>query len=866
MYPWLAAAVEQEAVIVTASRRLARELRETYDRRQLDTGLPSWYSAAIHYFGDWLTWLLDSADPRGPWPTRIEQNSASILWERCLAIQSPDPLLSFGAVVRQARQSWQRLQDYDVPLQEVSRLSRSVDQQQFAKAAWAYREHLRSNNWFDNAMLPAIVAECLESGRIVPPAHVLLAGFDRHTPAVDRILRELLRRKCTVEHAPLAKQNETIHGQSCRDRQQELRSAGLWARQFLQRAPHARLAIICPDLEADAPAAARLVREGLAPGWQYAGAANRSAVNVSYGRRLAEFPAIAVALLLLRWIHKGLTTREVSVLLRSPFIVGEALSGRSRFELELRRWPDRSWSPSACAAVLRSCAQGEDAGRWLHALDRIVAFRAEHRTAASPAQWAEYIDRFLGELAWPGATSQDSAGYQLRQRWRTLLAEYAATALVTPAAPLSAAIERVSSMASDVIFQPETEPGIVQLLGILEASGMSFDAAWICSLDSTRWPPAPNPLVLVSRGLQEKYGMPDATPGDSLRFAELILRRVASCAREIVVSWSRSDGESQLSPSPMLAMLAIASGPGFSDPDWHARQLQRPEGLEWVAADPAPPVRAGEKIAGGAHTVQMQAEEPLAAFARGRLGIRDVQRIESGLSPSLKGSVAHQALHAFLAGKPDRDAIASWTDQDISDRANKALLGAIASTRKSLDAVHRKLLDLESQRLARILRTFVDAERARPPFAIEAVEHRVEFERFGVQLALRVDRIDRLQDRTRLIIDYKTGTPKSLLDREGNLADLQLALYALAVGGPIGGLVLINVDSRAVSYKGTGGSVKWDERRAAGWNERLASWMQAVDDALQDLARGDVRINPRHPVQGSNPLAILSRIEDLRRA
>lgn len=865
MYPWLAAAVDQKTVIVTASRRLARELRESYDRQQLGAGLQTWHSAEIHYFGDWLNRLIDSADPRGPWPTRIDQNSASILWERCLAMHNPDDMLSFAAIVRQARQTWQRLQNYNVPLQDVVLMARNVDQQQFARAARSYRETLRDNNWVDSAMLPAIVADALEAGSIVPPARVMLAGFDRHTPAADRIMRQLRQRNCAVENAPVDAHNEILRGQSLRDRQQELRSAGLWARQFLKRMPDARLAIICPDLQSNAPAAARLVREGLAPGWQYAGEASRSAVNVSYGRRLADFPAIAIALLVLRWMHGGLTTREVSVLLRSPFIVGAELAGRSRFELELRRWPDRTWSPAACAAVLRGRAQGDDASQWLNAMDRIVAFRAEHRNSASPATWAEQIDRFLRELAWPGASSPDSAGYQLLQRWRALLGEYAATALITPGIPLSAAIERIGIMASDVIFQPESAPGIVQLLGMLEASGMTFDGAWICGLDSTRWPPAPNPLVLVSRKLQEKYGMPDATPGDSLRFAEMTLQRVTACAREIVVSWSRNDGESQLSPSPMLALLPVESDTNAPDPNWHALDLLRPDGVECLGADSAPPVLHDEEIAGGAYTVQMQAVEPFSAFAHGRLGIREVQRIESGLPASLKGSIAHQTLHAFLASKPDSGAITSWTNPDIEVRAGKALSAAIAPTQKHLDVVHRRLMELEKGRLAKILLMFVEAERARPAFAIEAVEHRVEFERWGIRLGLRVDRIDRLADQTRLIIDYKTGAPKSLLDREGNLADLQLAVYAMAVGGPIGGLVLINLDSRAISYKGTGGSVEWDAKRSAEWHERLASWMQAVDDALQHFARGDVRLNVHRSAQGPASHAILSRVAELRR-
>lgn len=865
MYPWLPAATENSTVIVTASRRLARDLHHEHTRQQIENGNETWRTAPIHFRGDWLNQLIESADLRRPWPVRIDQNASVILWERCLARHTPDPLLSLANAVRLCRQTWQRLHEHTVPLEEVSRSARSTDQQQFARAARSYSETLRSNNWIDTAMLPAVVAEALESRTILAPAKVLFTGFDRLSPAMERIIGTLRKQDCKVEVADVVDRNERLISRTFRDRQQELRAAGHWVRQFLRKSPHAKLAIICPDLQADAAAAARLVREGLAPGWQYANEASRNAVDVSYGQRLCDFPAISVALLLLRWLQQGLSSRDISVLLRSPFIVSESVSGRSRCELELRRWPDRKWTPASLASLLGGRDDADDTRRWFAAMEQIVAFTEKHRGDASPALWAERFDRLLTALGWPGEPVLDSAGHQLLNRWRTMLSEFAATGLVTPRRSMTAAIDRVCSMASDVIFQPQLEGGIVQLLGALEASGLSFDAAWVCGMDSTRWPPPPNPLALVSRALQEKYSMPDATPHDSFEFAELVLGRIRYSATEVVLSWASSDGETELSPSRLLASLSMETDDSLTDPGWHATQLQDPASLVSLAADPAPPVMPGEKVAGGASTVQMQASEPFTAFAKGRLRIREIAAIESGLPATLKGSILHQALHAFLAAKPDSSTIAAWTDTEIGERIDHALSLVLAPARVHLDATHRKLIELERQRLHAIMKNFVAAERSRPPFAIENGEYGIDFERYGVRLVLRVDRIDRLADNSRLIIDYKTGMPKPLLDRDGNLLDLQLVVYAMAVGEPIGGVALMNIDSRAITYKGTGGSVDWDPKRRADWAERLAAWIKIADAALHRLAKGDVRIDVHRLEQESGGLEILSRLEELKR-
>ncbi len=865
MYPWLTAAIQDSTVIVTASRRLALDLHRSHTRQMLESGHQSWRTPEIHFRGGWLDKLIDSANLDRPWPVRINQGSAAILWERCLARHAPDPLLNIASVVRLAGQAWRRMNEYTVPLEQLSRFARSTDQEQFASAARTYHETLVSNNWVDAAMLPALVADAVRSGAIVAPESVVLAGFDRVSPAMQRIIKELRNQKCDVEIAGVSNRNVQLVTRSFRNRQQEFRAAGRWARQKLFKAPVARVAIICPDLNTNAPAATRLVREGFAPGWQYSGEAARNAVEVSYGRRLCDFPAISVALLLLRWIQQGLPSRDIGLLLRSPFIVSAGLAGRSRCELELRQWPDRSWTPASLAALLRGREKSADTTLWLAAIERIVTFRAEHRGDATPAQWAERFDRLLTAMGWPGVAPQDSAGYQLLNRWRTLLAEFAATGLVSTRDPMSAAIDRICSMASEVIFQPELDGGPVQLLGTLEASGLSFDFAWVCGLDSARWPPPPNPLALISRTLQEMYGMPDGTPRDSLEFAEQVLQRICASASQVVLSWASSDGETELLPSPLLASLSLPTDESLADPGWHAMQLQDATGLTELRADSAPPVSPGEKVAGGAHTVQMQSSEPFSAFAHGRLRIREMRRIESGLPAAFKGSLMHQVLHAFLSDKPGFDIIAGWTDAEIGIRVDRAVSKVVKPAQVNLNTTHRKLLELESQRMRTILRNFVAAERLRPRFAIEHVENRIEFERFGVRLQLRVDRIDRLSDGSRLIIDYKTGMPKSLLDRDGDLLDLQLVVYALAAGGPIGGLALINIDSREIVYKGTGGSVDWDARRRDDWDMRLAGWITTAEGALRNLANGDVRIAINRTEQNPGILAILSRVAELKR-
>ena len=103
-----------------------------------------------------------------------------------------------------------------------------------------------------------------------------------------------------------------------------------------------RVGIVVTNLERNTIRCTLLLREGLVPGWQYAGDSYAAAVNVSYGQKLADYPAVSIALLVLHWLNRGLSSSDISLLLRTSVLGSNQVAGRSRLELKLRQWPDRA--------------------------------------------------------------------------------------------------------------------------------------------------------------------------------------------------------------------------------------------------------------------------------------------------------------------------------------------------------------------------------------------------------------------------------------------------------------------------------------------------------------------------------------------
>ncbi len=865
-YPWLDDALRGGADIVTASRRLARELHRVHDERQLAQGLAAWHTPRILSWDAWLNDFVDDAEQGVHWPRRLHPQASAILWERCLMRAAGTRLLDQEGLVRQAREAWRRINEWQVPPEELVRHAGNEDERLFAAAAGAYRRELDTHGWIDAALLPGLVVERLRRNALRAPARVVFAGFDRLTPSARALADALAARGSDVAMAPVPERRAVPRLVSSPDANAELRSAGAWAQARLAENPAARIAIVYPGLEQHAARAERLVREGLAPGWQQGDSAHAGAIQVSYGRKLIDYPLVACAIAWLQWTRRGLSSREISVLLRTRLISSTSIGGCSRLELALRHLPDRRWSAASLAGALRSADESADALAWLARADAVAQAGFGDAPPATPAEWASRIHAFLDQIGWPGERALDSAEFQLVNRWRELLNELTRIEPVRPRLKFGEALARLVQAGAETVWQPEGVAGTVQLLGTLEAAGLEFDHAWVGNLHALQWPPPAHPLPLVSRALQRAAGMPDALPADTLAFAQRTLARLAGSAPSVVLSWPRADREAALAPSPLLAAYTSGEADEIEDPGWYAAALCRNDALQPVAADPVPRVQPDERVLGGASTVQRQVTDPFSAFARGRLGASELPLMQPGLSAMLGGSILHAAVYELLKTRPTSADLHAWAaDGSLAPRISAAVDAALGPHERQADGVLRRLLALERRRLNGILLAFAEVERERAPFAIESVETRMHFNAHGVVLELRVDRIDRLADGSLLIIDYKSGAPKALLDRDGQPKDLQLVVYAAALDRDVGALALANLASSGIRYRGIGRPTEWGGLEAEDWERKLDGWKARVDDALRRFAAGDVSVNVSLPSDATRPLSLMSRVEELKR-
>jgi probable DNA repair protein len=627
------------------------------------------------------------------------------------------------------------------------------------------------------------------------------------------------------------------------DVRDEMLRAARWARARLEANGGARIAIVVPDLAARKDALRRVLAQTMDPGRT----ATVLPFNISLGDPLSGCPLVAHALAALALGGREIEFERASSLIRSPFIAGgeSELQQRARLDAKLRRRAE----PLIRLDRLVEMADPTPA------LARTLATYAEFRkqqlfSPRAPGDWGRAFSAALSLLGFPGERVLDSAEYQALKKWHEVVARFAALDRVVAKLGFEEALARLGRMAAETLFQPETPEVPVQVLGLIEAAGMTFDHLWVMGLSDEAWPtPAHlNPFIPVH--LQRVAGIPNASPAAALERARELTAEWLGCAGEVVLSYPQRDGERDLAPSPLIAPVGEGDLKLPEYPTWRDA-IHRAATTERIDDRQAPPLLPTAAAHGGAALIKDQAACAFRAFALHRLRAEGVGAPHTGLDAIERGTLVHRVLASAWARLERKDAL------DAIDAAGlDALLGAAAD-----DAIGRKQRErpttlsgrfaaIERDRLVRLARAWLDHERGRSGFTVLATEAQRAATLGTLKLSLRLDRVDQLASGERVVLDYKTGraaVPSLLGERPD---EPQLPLYLTVAEPDAAAVAFAQVragDMKFVGLARAAGLLPGAKSPAAGWDEQRAAWHAELERLAGEFAAGNAAVDPKRP-------------------
>ena len=844
------AAAQSGALLLTANKRLARHLVQRFDHQMQEQGKSVWLSPQILSFEAWLHRCL--TDLGEAWRL-LEGFPAQRLWEQIIEEDSRGSeleLLQLAATARKAQEAHQWTQTYGCRL---DLFPLTEDQQAFRRWQASFLKTCRKQQWLDRADLSDLVFSAMTAGKLPRPKAVLLLGFDQRTPELEGLGRVIEGGGGNItELQPTIDPQARIARFACTDSHREVECAARWARQLLDQGA-VSIGIVVPDLKARRQEIERIFRRQIDPEADLR-LQEEVAFSLSLGAPRGEQGPVHAALEVLSAGFR-LPLEQASFLLRTPYLGGAQAEAdqRARLDSKLRSFRQQAASLKFLGDQARA-VNAPFAGEIFDGLRKEL----ETRTRLLPGAWGERFSRLLQSVGWTRGRSLSSNEYQLVKAWKEkLMPALASLDAVSTPIDRAQALSLIRRLAAEIPFQPESPTGPVQVVETLESSGLSFDHLWVMGMGEESFPAAPRPNPFLPVGLQVEKGMPHASAERELQFARNVLQRLKAAGCQVIFSYPQKNGDCPLRSSPLIADLHPVD-PLFAEPqDAIFRQFAtRPE-LETLG-DVKGPALAGERGKGGTAILKDQALCPFRAFAHHRLRAQAFDQAQPGLDPMTRGQLVHKALENFWREVKEQLQLLRMDETRLSDQVRQAVEQALGDYFSDRGKPPQQLLAIENSRLQALLAEWLrEVELIRPSFSVQELEQE-HFEQIGpLQIRTIVDRIDRLADGSRVILDYKTGQIRvdSLLAER--LLEPQLPIYAIADRGAADGVAFAQLrrgncqlsgiardSGKLPKVPGVAESKPAQALALSDWSQVLAYWRGQLEQLANDFSQGKAVVDP----------------------
>lgn len=339
----------------------------------------------------------------------------------------------------------------------------------------------------------------------------------------------------------------------------------------------------------------------------------------------------------------------------------------------------------------------------------------------------------------------------------------------------------LQQMIDPVMIRPRygTHPRL-SILGTLEARMINSDRIIMAGLNEGTWPNTPAHDPWMSRPMQKKFGLPSSERSITLSAHDFTL---GLCGKEVFITRSLHVDNAPTTPSRWLERLDTYLIAQNIDPlsihgnkhTIYANALNRNSDFSPIERPTPTPPTASRPTQLSVTKIETWIRDPYAIYAEKILNLRALEALEKNIDNRECGNILHDTFDQFIQKYPE---------QIPSNSADDLITIGKDIFEKTIN--DKNALQTWMPRLIKISDWFTNHERQwRNHFSFaksEALGKIVINDNFT--LTARADRIDRKNDGSYAIIDYKSGGSFSMKSIESATApQLPLEGYILQQSG-----------------------------------------------------------------------------------
>ena len=872
--------LQPDQLVLTANSRLSRWLLMQHNQTQIQNNLPIWETPNIFSIDHWLneTWVQS-------WPDKyqITNHQSQKLWEHIIRNDSKKKnwdLLHLRGAAQLAAQAYSLIIKYRVP-ESKTHFEYTEETKAFWQWKLAYESQLRSLKAVDPATLTDRVKQDMEQEKISIPLKICFAGFDEITPQLQDWINFLRQNKVNVNFYPSqpdlkAKVSTELNSSSIRiiqkfeTQKQECIQCARWIRSIYKSGK--TIGIVVPDLTKYERDIRVEFRSELFPKKVFPWEKGELPFNISLGNSLSQEPIIQIAILLISLNKENLPFHSFYSILTSNYLKGSSdCLLKMKIDKKIRK--ERKLSISLKSLKIEFFEQPspsqqvfESILNWVHNKDFNL-----------PSIWAQNFSNLLKNLGWPyGDDSADFTNVPLLDAWKKCLEELSSLDSIEGKISRICASTILTTIVEEKIYQTKSLEEPIQVLGILESTGMKFDYLWVMGLHADALPTIPYPNPFIPFHLQKSGDLPHSSPEREQRYAEEMLTRLLKASSHVVLSYPTWESDTQLRISPLIAELETNDTfPEFLNSHKILDKLITQDETTFEEENPSIPLSSLEKqnLKGGHLILKDQAKCPFRAFAIHRLKIDSRKMPEVDADSLMRGNLAHKLLENFWSEVKNSETLFKLNQ---SKKLHPLIKSIVENTifENSFYSNQPIFSQMECDRIVSLLEEWLSLELQRDPFAAFSLENRTKLNLKGLELNLQIDRIDRTDSGNYILIDYKTGNPKTDWYHP-RIQEPQIPLYTLTSDIKPDAVCFARINKGKSIFKGISNTPNLisslstsDYKKYSGcenWDNLLNTWETNLNQITENFINGNHEIDPWNLNQTCRDchLSSLCRINEL---